>query len=623
MGHLLSGIENGVQMIFEVAGVHAAFAEDGGLEDLLLERDIGDDPFDLEIGEGFFHFRDGFVPGGGPHDELGDHGVVEGGDDAAPVHGAIHADALAEGRRVPGEGARAGHEIMPRVLRVDAAFDGPAVHADVLLAPREGLPGGDGDLRLHEVRAGDHLGDGVFHLDARVHLHEIELSVVGDDEFHRARAAVVHGFRGEDGGLAHAAAQVRRHDGGGGFLDDFLVAALGGAVALAQVDHMALTVGHDLDLHVAGAGEVFLEVDPRIAEGALRFLRGLPERPAQLLFVLHDAHALAAAAGGRLDEDGIADGGRDAPRFVLVGDEPFRAGDDGHARVDHGAAGHGLVAHVADGFAGRADEGDAVIRAHVGEIRVFREEAVARVDGVRPGGAGGLDEAGDVEIAFLRLRGADAVCFVREAHGQGVPVRLGVHRGGADAHLMAGADDARGDLPPVRDQYLAEHGGTSRAAGGLPHPEERLAEFDEVAVLHEDFRDLPFHFGVHFGEDLHRFEDAHHGARRDGVAHFHEGRRFRVGRAVEGAHHGGSDVHDLPGRLGRGGLRGGRRGGGDRGRGDRRGGGGALLEQDAAVAVGEFDFRERGSFEELHQFFDFIQGQQGDPSFITCLPRRS
>ncbi|EDT89125.1 hypothetical protein BIFLAC_00354 [Bifidobacterium animalis subsp. lactis HN019] len=42
----------------------------------------------------------------------------------------------------------------------------------------------------HEIDAGDRLGDGVFHLDVRIDLHEAHRAVV-DEEPHRSRAFVV------------------------------------------------------------------------------------------------------------------------------------------------------------------------------------------------------------------------------------------------------------------------------------------------------------------------------------------------------------------------------------------------------------------------------------------------
>jgi hypothetical protein len=54
---------------------------------------------------------------------------------------------------------------------------------------------------------------------------------------------------------------------GRGLFDHLLVAALHGAVALAQVDGVALAVGQHLDLHVARVLQELLHVDHVVAEG--------------------------------------------------------------------------------------------------------------------------------------------------------------------------------------------------------------------------------------------------------------------------------------------------------------------------------------------------------------------
>jgi hypothetical protein len=52
------------------------------------------------------------------------------------------------------------------------------------------------------------------------------------------------------------------------------VAALQGAVALADEDHLALAVGEDLRLDVAGRVQVALHVDLVATEGALGLALG-------------------------------------------------------------------------------------------------------------------------------------------------------------------------------------------------------------------------------------------------------------------------------------------------------------------------------------------------------------
>ena len=67
------------------------------------------------------------------------------------------------------------------MLGVDAALDRRAEEANVLLRDRERRAGGDLDLLVDDVDAGDHLGDGMLDLHARVHLDEIELSVLVEE----------------------------------------------------------------------------------------------------------------------------------------------------------------------------------------------------------------------------------------------------------------------------------------------------------------------------------------------------------------------------------------------------------------------------------------------------------
>ena len=48
---------------------------------------------------------------------------------------------------------------------------------DIFLLEGKRLAGGDADLRLDQVDAGDHFGHRVLHLDAGVDLDEVELVV--------------------------------------------------------------------------------------------------------------------------------------------------------------------------------------------------------------------------------------------------------------------------------------------------------------------------------------------------------------------------------------------------------------------------------------------------------------
>ena len=93
----------------------------------------------------------------------------------------------------------------------------------------------------------------------------------------------------------------------GAFLPDLLVAALQRAVALAEMDGVALAVAEHLDLDVARTRQIFLQIDRIVAERGLGLGARGGERLGQSLRRLGDLHAAAAAAGRRLDQHREAD----------------------------------------------------------------------------------------------------------------------------------------------------------------------------------------------------------------------------------------------------------------------------------------------------------------------------
>ena len=79
---------------------------------------------------------------------------------------------------------------------------------------------------LDEVDAGDRFGDRVLHLDAGVHLHEVEVALLVEQELHRAGVGVANGQRAIDRRLADRLVAVGIQVDRRRFLDQLLVAAL-------------------------------------------------------------------------------------------------------------------------------------------------------------------------------------------------------------------------------------------------------------------------------------------------------------------------------------------------------------------------------------------------------------
>ena len=219
------------------------------LEQRLEEGEVGGDAADPVLAQRPVHARDRLLGRRRPGGDLLQHRVVVAGDHGTRIGGAaVDADAEAEGAAIGGDPAIVGDEVVLGVLGGDPALQRVAVEAHRVLGGDAGLgqradPAalGDPDLRLHDVEAGHDLGHGVLDLDARVDLDEVEGAGVGiHQELDRAGADIVGGAADLERRLAQGRAALLVEIGGGRALDHLLVAALDGAVALEQVDQVAV-----------------------------------------------------------------------------------------------------------------------------------------------------------------------------------------------------------------------------------------------------------------------------------------------------------------------------------------------------------------------------------------------
>jgi hypothetical protein len=126
------------------------------------------------------------------------------------------------------------------------------------------------------------------------------------------------------------------------------------ALPLAEVDHVAVAVGEHLDLDVPGPVDIAFQEDPPVTEARACLTGGPLERlPARLG---GDAHALATAAGGGLEQHRIADPFGLGQGRGHVGQGVLRAGQCGHPGHGRQPLGLDLVAHGSDRLRRRADE---------------------------------------------------------------------------------------------------------------------------------------------------------------------------------------------------------------------------------------------------------------------------
>ena len=300
----------------------------------------------------------------------------------------------------------------------------------------------------------------MLHLDAGVHFQEEEvLPVLVVDELHGAGVLVLDLFRDPVPGLSDALPQLLRDARRRRLLHHLLVAPLQRAVALAHVHHVAEAVADDLHLDVPGVGDVALHVQGGVAEGRAGLRGSGLERGLQLAVLPDDLDALAASAGRGLEQHRVTDF-RGHSRGVLEVLDVVRARHQRDAEGADGGPGQQLVAHLADAVGARPHESDAVPGAGFGQLGLFGEEAVTRMEGVATGAQGGGHQRFDLEVALGGTGRSDAHGAVGEAGRHAVAVGLGHHRHRLDAQGLAGSDDADRYLAPVGDQETANgHGG--------------------------------------------------------------------------------------------------------------------------------------------------------------------
>ena len=143
-----------------------------------------------------------------------------------------------------------------------------------------------------------------------------------------------------------------------------------------------------------------------------------------------------------------------SPSLARIPSEPGRMGTPA---LLHRGSGFFFFAHQPGNFRRRADEFDIASLGDFGEVGIFGQQTVARMDGVHVGDFRRADHRRNVEIALRQLRRADANSFVGETDVQRIAVRLAVNGDGADAQLLAGTDHPQGNLSTICDQDFLEH----------------------------------------------------------------------------------------------------------------------------------------------------------------------
>src|SRR5690554_5420763 len=243
---------------------------------------------------------------------------------------------------------------------------------------------------------------------SRVHLNEVELTVLVE-ELKSASTPIADVQTGLDAGVVNEAAGFRIDIRRRGLFQNFLVAALHGAIPVTQVNGIALAVGKYLNFHVARPLQELFQINGIVTKGGLGFCLGNMDGVEQGCFCINHLHATTTATSGSLDDDRIADLLSNTQGFLRVlTDRPVGTGYGGHTSLTHGLEGGHFVTHQPDHVRGWADEGKTTLFHLLGKVGIFCQEAIAGMDGHRVGDLSRTDNGGNIEVAVFRIAGADA-----------------------------------------------------------------------------------------------------------------------------------------------------------------------------------------------------------------------
>ncbi|OIQ86114.1 hypothetical protein GALL_320540 [mine drainage metagenome] len=222
------------------------------------------------------------------------------------------------------------------------------------------------------------------------------------------------------------------------------------------MDDVALAIRQHLDFDVARVDHALFEKQLRLAERLAGFGNHAIVIGQHLFFAVAAADAAPAAAIGCLEHDRVAD-------FIGQPDRLFHglkiavaARNDRDAGGYHGVARFDLVAHLADDGRCRTDELDAAAGADLRQFRIFRQKAIAGVQGVAAGSHGQIHDVMGVQVAGDRI-GANVVGFIGLFDVQRVAIGIRVDGDRLDAHFGAGADNADGDFTAIGNENFLDH----------------------------------------------------------------------------------------------------------------------------------------------------------------------
>ncbi len=294
----------------------------------------------------------------------------------------IDANPLSFRQHKIGHDARRGEKLIG-IFGIDTTFERMSVADNICLPQVQRLTLRRLDLGLNDVDAARHFRDGMFDLQARIHLDEIELAVF-KQEFESSHPAIADLSASLDASHTNRLDHIDRNSRRWRFFDHFLMTTLHRTVAVTKPDGIAVRVAQDLYLDMTGMLEKLLHVEDSRAKSLPCLLPRQGNGFMKQGSFLHHPHATPATTARSLDDDWIADLIRDTlNRCSILGKRCIRSRYTWHTGRNHCPFGSDLVAHRGDRPCVGTDEYETGIFDSLRKGGIFGQKSITRMDRTR------------------------------------------------------------------------------------------------------------------------------------------------------------------------------------------------------------------------------------------------
>ena len=144
----------------------------------------------------------------------------------AGVDTSIHTNTRTTWRVIAGNTARCWKEAILWIFGINAEFNGVAFEAEFILGKWKCFAGSNSNLLDNNIDTCDGLGNGVFHLQASVHLHKEKVMVFINQKLHSSGINVINSLGCLNCNSAHFFTQLVIDVVGGGNLNQLLITTL-------------------------------------------------------------------------------------------------------------------------------------------------------------------------------------------------------------------------------------------------------------------------------------------------------------------------------------------------------------------------------------------------------------